>query len=132
MAVDQVLTEFVQTLRRAGLRVSSSETLDGLTAAGIAGIDDRQRLKAVLRAAMVKRSRDIPTFDEIFDRFFGLQGSPLSLGQPMPGQAQPGDDPFPTDQSDLERAIQMAQQALDELGRQISELTEALLRGDMP
>ncbi|MFQ5594429.1 MAG: VWA domain-containing protein [Anaerolineae bacterium] len=146
--MDQVLTEFVQTLRRAGLRVSSSETLDGLLAAGITGIDDRDRLRAVLRAAMVKRSRDIPTFDDIFDRFFGLGDGPLSLGRPMLGQGQPGEGPFTMDQSDLERAIQMAlrqaprqaregpqddaQQALDELGRQISELTEALLRGDMP
>ncbi|MFQ5858806.1 MAG: VWA domain-containing protein [Anaerolineae bacterium] len=130
--MDQVLTEFVQTLRRAGLRVSSSETLDGLLAADIAGLDDRERMRAALRAAMVKRSRDIPTFDAIFDRFFGLQGGPLPLGQPTPGQGGPGDDRFPIDQSDLERAIQLAQGALDELGRQISELTEALLRGDMP
>lgn len=130
--MDQVLTEFVQTLRRAGLHVSSSETLDGFLAAGIAGIDDRERLRTALRAALVKRSRDIPTFDEVFDRFFGLQGDPLSLGQPIPGQGRPGEDPFPLDQSDLERAIQRAQQALDELGQQISELTEALLRGDMP
>jgi hypothetical protein len=130
--MDQVLTEFAQTLRRAGLRVSSSETLDGLTAAGIAGIDDRERLRVALRAAMVKRSRDIPAFDDIFDRFFGLGSSPLSLGQPMPGQGQAGEGSLPMDQSDLKRAIQLAQQALDELGRQISELTEALLRGDMP
>lgn len=129
--MDQVLTEFVQVLRRAGLRVSSSETLDGLLAAQIAGIDDREQMRAALRAAMVKRSRDIPTFDQIFDHFFGLQGE-MPLGQPMPGQGQPGEGDFPLDQSELEQAIQRAQQALDDLGEQISDLTEALLRGDMP
>ncbi|MFQ5342385.1 MAG: VWA domain-containing protein, partial [Anaerolineae bacterium] len=128
----RVLTEFVQTLRRSGLRVSSSETLDGLVAADIAGIDDRERMRAALRAAMVKRNRDIPTFDAIFDRFFGLQGELPLLGQSLSGQGGPGDERFPLDQSDLERAIQLAQEALDELGRQISDLTEALLRGDMP
>lgn len=130
--MDQVLTEFVQALRRAGLRISSSETLDGILAANMAGIEGREHMRAALRAALVKRSRDIPTFDEMFDRFFGLQGSPMAPGQPMPGLSQPGGGELPMDQTDLERAIQQAQQALDELGRQISELTEAILRGDMP
>ena len=130
--MDQVLTEFVQTLRRAGLRVSSSETLDGLRAAGISGIEDRNRLKATLRAAMVKRTRDIPIFDEVFDHFFGLQSGEFPFGPGMPGQGMPGQDDMPMDESDLEKAIRMAQQMLDELGHQISELTEALLRGEMP
>jgi uncharacterized protein with von Willebrand factor type A (vWA) domain len=132
MAMDQILTEFVQILRRAGLAVSSSETLDGLLATTIAGVDDRERMRAALRASLVKRERDIPTFDAIFDSFFGLGRDPMQLGQPMPGQGQPGSQSLPLDQSDLEQALQQAQQALDELGEQISELTEALLRGDMP
>jgi hypothetical protein len=130
--MDRVLTEFVQTLRRAGLRVSSSETLDGLRAAGITGIDNPGQLKATLRAAMVKRTRDIPTFDEVFDIFFGLKSGQMPFGQPMPGQGMPGQSDRPMDESDLERAIRTAQQFLDQLGHQISKLTEAILRGEMP
>ena len=128
--MDQAFIEFVQTLRRAGLPVSSSEALDGLVAASLVGIREREQMRVALRAALVKRERDVPLFDAVFDRFFGLRGDPVPLGQPMAGSGQEG-ELLPGQQDDLEQAIQMAQEALDRLGQQIRELTEALLRGDM-
>ena len=128
--MDQVILEFIHTLRRAGLPVSSSEALDGLVATDLTGIRDRERVRVALRAALVKRERDIPLFNAIFDRFFGLQGDAEALGAAAfrPGQAG---ELRPGEMDDLEQAIRTAQEALDRLGQQIRELTEALLRGDM-
>lgn len=61
------LQRFGQTLRRAGLRLSSAELLDGLRACEALGLRDPETLRSALAATLVKRREDRPLFDELFD-----------------------------------------------------------------
>jgi hypothetical protein len=73
--VDARILEFVGDLRRAEIRVSTTEALDALHAATAVGLDDREDLRHALAATIVKEARDLPTFDRIFDLyFFDLKG----------------------------------------------------------
>ena len=65
----EVLTEFLQEVRAAGIPVSLAEGIDALRAAAAAGVE-RERLREALAAAMVKDEIDRPAFDEVFGRFF--------------------------------------------------------------
>ncbi|MFQ5477260.1 MAG: VWA domain-containing protein [Candidatus Binatia bacterium] len=64
------ILEFVAILRRRGVRVATAETIDGVRAALIVGLEDKRSLKDALRAAMVKRPVDQPVYDELFDSYF--------------------------------------------------------------
>jgi hypothetical protein len=68
------IVEFCGLLRQNGLRVSVSETMDALRALGTIGIDDRESVRAALRATAVKRAIDVPTFERIFDLYFSGMG----------------------------------------------------------
>lgn len=66
--------EFVGSLRRAGVRVSTSESLDaigGLPLLG--GLGDREAVRDSLRALLVKNHGDAPTFDRLFELFFAAR-----------------------------------------------------------
>src|SRR2546428_10706851 len=68
--MDTKLVEFSNLLRQNGLRVSLAESMDMLRALAVVGLPDRQTVRATLRATMVKRSVDLPTFETLFDLFF--------------------------------------------------------------
>src|SRR3989475_10168316 len=68
--MDAKLVEFSNLLRQNGLRVSLAESMDMLRALAVVGLPDRQTVRATLRATMVKRSVDLPTFETLFDLFF--------------------------------------------------------------
>ncbi len=129
--MDEVLVRFVQTLRAAGLRVSSSEALDAMQGAHTVGLNDRAALKSALRATLVKRTDDIPTFDPLFDQFFGGDGQDPQGGQGQ-GQGQGQGNPLWQQDMDLETALRMA---LEEMARQgkrpPGQLSQAVLKGDM-
>jgi uncharacterized protein len=114
-------------LRAAGLRVSSSEALDALAGASAVGIHDRETLKAALRAALVKRTDDIPIYDPLFDQYFG--GGEGQEGQGQDGQGR--DDRLWQRQMDIDTALRMALEELARQGRIPGELARAVLRGDM-
>ncbi len=122
--MDDVLVNFIQILRRCGLRVSVSESLDGARAAALLGLGDRPTFKAALRASLVKRTKDIPLFDEIFDAYFTDTPSEIPLeelfghGLPQPGES--GDDAYD----------EAMRRALEEMGG-MSDLTQALLQGNV-
>ncbi|MDQ4077049.1 MAG: VWA domain-containing protein, partial [Chloroflexota bacterium] len=122
--MDDVLVDFIQTLRRCGLRVSVSESLDGARASSLIGLSDRGAFKAALRASLVKRTKDIPLFDQIFDAYFTDKPSDIPLeemfghGLPQPGES--GDDAYD----------EAMRQAVEEMGG-LSELTKALLQGNV-
>lgn len=72
--MEAALHRFVRLLRLRGVRVSVAEAVDGLAAAAQPGVlDDREVLRSALAVSMVKDRRDLATFDEVFDRFFGLR-----------------------------------------------------------
>lgn len=57
-------------LRRAGLRLSTSEEMDALEAAVLVDWADRRSLYFALRATLVKRAGDIALFDRAFQLYF--------------------------------------------------------------
>jgi uncharacterized protein with von Willebrand factor type A (vWA) domain len=66
--------------------VSTPETLDAFAVLGHLDLADRSRVKAALRAALVKKSDQIATFDQLFDLFWqaGMPGEGGGAGE-MPG-----------------------------------------------
>jgi len=127
--MDEVMVRFIQLLRAAGLRVSSSEALDALAGASTVGIHDRQTLKAALRASLIKRTDDIPTFDPLFDQFFSGSDGEGQEGQGQGGEGQ--GNPLWQRQMDIETALRMALEEMARQGRRSGDLSRSVLRGDM-
>jgi hypothetical protein len=61
------LVELARLLRRHGVPASAAEVADAVRAAALVGLEDRASLRAVLRATLVKRAADLPTFDALFE-----------------------------------------------------------------
>ena len=66
----ELVTDFVEVVRRAGRRVSSAEVIDAVGAAALTGYESKEDLRACLTAALVKRAEDHARFDRAFDAFF--------------------------------------------------------------
>src|SRR5712671_2962740 len=115
--MDQRILEFIGDLRRAEMRISPSEALDALTASTEIGLEDRETFKSALATTLVKESRDLVTFNRIFDLYFlDLQ----ALGEGLKKALGPED---PKIQEMLDRLI-------SEAGMEMDELTELLLSGE--
>jgi uncharacterized protein with von Willebrand factor type A (vWA) domain len=114
--MDQRILEFIGDLRRAEMRISPSEALDALTASTEIGLEDRETFKSALATTLVKESRDLVTFNRIFDLYFlDLQ----ALGEGLKKALGPED---PKIQEMLDRLT-------SEAGMEMDELTELMLRG---
>ncbi len=61
---------FATALRKAGLPVSTAETVDAMRAMGVVELIDRGQLKAALAASICKRPAHRQTFDTLFDLWF--------------------------------------------------------------
>lgn len=122
--MDDVLINFIQILRRCGLRVSVSESLDGARASSAIGLEKRESFRAALRASLIKKTKDIPLFDAIFDAYFTDTPSDIPIeemfghGLPKPGE---GDD------ADFDEAMR---RAMEEMGG-VDDMTQALLQGNV-
>jgi len=68
--MDQRILELIGDLRRAGVRISPSESLDALTAAAEIDMGDRAVFKAALGTTLIKEGRDLGTFERLFDVSF--------------------------------------------------------------
>jgi uncharacterized protein with von Willebrand factor type A (vWA) domain len=68
--VERIVTQFVAALRENGIRVSPGETLDAVQALALSRVEGRKASRALLRLTLVKNVNDIPTFNEVFNRFF--------------------------------------------------------------
>lgn len=68
--MQQKVIEFTNLLRKSGIRVSVAEGIDSFLALEELSIDDREVFKDALRASMVKRGDEIPTFNELFDLYW--------------------------------------------------------------
>lgn len=90
------LSEFVQALRGAGLRVSPDEAIQAMDAAVLVGYQERQRFHDALAMTLVKREDDRVTFEETFARFFAAQPDAASSA------SQNGAMPAPVDKADEE------------------------------
>src|SRR5262249_57849492 len=115
--MEQRILEFISDLRRAELRISTSEALDSLAAATEIGVETRETFKSALASTLVKESRDYPTFDRIFDLYFlDLQ----ALGAGLKKALGP-EDP---------RIQEMLDRLAAEDGLEMDDLTELMLRGE--
>jgi uncharacterized protein with von Willebrand factor type A (vWA) domain len=115
--MDQRILEFIGDLRRAELRISPSEAMDALSASSEIGLDHRDTFKAALASTLVKESRDLPTFDRLFDLYF-LDLEALGAGLK---KALGPEDP---------RIQQMLDQLMAQENMEMDELTELMLRGE--
>src|SRR5581483_9059616 len=116
-AVDERILEFIGDLRRADVRVGTTEALDALQAAAAIGLDDREDFRHALAATLVKETRDLATFDRLFDLyFFDLKG----LGAEA-ARALGREDPW---------ARALLEQLLAEAGLDLDPLTDMLLLAD--
>ncbi len=64
------IVDFTNLLRKAGVRVSVSETLDAFAALDEMPLEQRELFKDALRTTMVKVSDDIPTYDRLFELYW--------------------------------------------------------------
>ena len=64
------LARFASILRAEGLSASPSELVDAARAVEAVGIEDRARVRAVLRATLAKDRRALAILDRVFDAFF--------------------------------------------------------------
>jgi uncharacterized protein with von Willebrand factor type A (vWA) domain len=114
--MDERILEFIGDLRRAEIRISPSEALDALAAVSTVGLEHREQFKTALGATLVKESRDLPTFERLFNLYFlDLQ----ALGEGLKKALGP-EDP---------RIQQMLDELMEQADLDLDEMTELLLRG---
>ncbi len=117
--MDERILEFIGDLRRAEIRVATTEALDALQAAAEVGLADREAFRAALAATLVKDARDLPTFDRLFDLyFFDLRALGAETAKALGRR-----DPW---------AQALLERLLAESGREVDALTELLLLADAP
>lgn len=75
------LVQFARLLRRNGVRVSTAEVGDAVAAAALTGVAERAALRAALRATLVKRAADVPTFDALFELHFSALGRTVKAAE---------------------------------------------------
>lgn len=78
------LREFVQLLRKNGVRTSTAELLDAVHAIELVGFDDPTAVRAALETSLVKRVEDQAPFSDLFDLFFFRPGQFLKEREDAP------------------------------------------------
>ncbi len=119
------IVEFAGLLRRSGVRVSTAETLDALRAAHLSGLTTRSTFKSALRASMVKRSSDLPVYDELFDAFFSGVGNVVRASGEQAAQAAGS-----LSEEEMRDLLEKLAQLLKNEGLDLSELAKALALQD--
>jgi len=125
--VQKRILDFTNILRRAGVRVSTAETLDAFQALEVLPIDDRAVFRDALGATMVKRAADVSTFNELFELFWS--GFYDSLRESF-DQASAG-LPERMDYDALLRQIAELLNSMEGEPPALSELARAMLTGDL-
>jgi uncharacterized protein with von Willebrand factor type A (vWA) domain len=111
--MDERILEFIGDLRRADLRVSTTEALDALHAAAAVGLDQREDFRHALAATLVKEARDLQTFDRLFELyFFDLKGLGAEAARTLGRE-----DPWA--RALLERLLEAADLELDPLAEML-------------
>jgi uncharacterized protein with von Willebrand factor type A (vWA) domain len=117
------ILEVTHILRKSGIRVSTAEAIDAFAALDELSIDDREIFRDALRSTMVKRSEEVPTFDQLFELFWSGFYDSLrdTFGEAMGGL-------------DLEQLLRQIAEQLQNMQGEIgdlSELARAMLTADL-
>ncbi|MCB5992737.1 VWA domain-containing protein [Janibacter melonis] len=64
------VVDLARALRQHGVAVGPSESVDAAAACAALGVTDRERLRAGVAAAMMRREGDRAVFDQLFDIYF--------------------------------------------------------------
>jgi len=70
--MEQVIGSFISALRTTGVRISVSESLDAVRAAGLVGYRRREDLRNALSSALAKSLPEKEKFDACFEMFFSF------------------------------------------------------------
>ncbi len=106
------ILDFAGRLRKTGIKVSTAELMDAFETLAHLNLEDKSVFKAAFRATLIKRARDIPVFDELFDlHFFGgpRLGSAPEEREDQPQKELPvhASEPHETRRSDLSPVTEM-------------------------
>ncbi len=71
----RVLDEFLWSLRRAGVEVSTAQAIEAARALGAVGFDDASLVREALACVLVRRRGERGRFDEAFAAFFRAGGA---------------------------------------------------------
>ncbi len=111
------LLRLAESLRRAGIDVSTGELIDASMALRYLDLADRSTLQATLRAVMVKSAVGVDRFDRLFDLIFRVEIPPVTPPSPASSDgATSGSNPQSSDA--------VARPGLS------AEILDALRRGD--
>lgn len=122
--MERKIIEFINVLRKNGIRVSLSEDLDALEVLRFIPLEERETFKSALRATLVKSAQDMEAFDELFDIYFSGLGEVIKNGLDNVSQ-----DIFLSDE-EMREILNKLIETLETAGISISELLRALLQGD--
>ena len=122
--MDDKLITFVGLLRQNGVRVSFAESMDSFRALDLVGLGSRHGVKDVLRATLVKRAVDVPTYDTLFDLYF------MGIGEIVKRSETDSMEALELDPADYQQLLEDLARFLAEHGLETSELTQALLAQD--
>jgi len=124
--VQRKIVDFTNLLRKSGVRVSMAESIDAFMALDELSLSDRSVFRDALRATMVKRSEDIPCFDQLFDLYWSafydsLRGAFDEAAGAMGGEF------------DLDALLRQVLEGLENLdgAPDLSALAQALLTQDL-
>jgi uncharacterized protein with von Willebrand factor type A (vWA) domain len=144
--MEQRIVDFIAGLRAAGVRVSIAESSDAFRAIEQVGVLDRDTFRAALRTALVKEARDLSTFDQLFQLYFGSGGPPLTnpqeeltpeqramlaaalralLAQMQSGEPSSDRSQSPGESSQLDQLMQLLRQLLSGQSPSQEELEQA-------
>src|SRR5688500_4162370 len=76
-----LLSGFIQELRRAGLPVSLTENLDAMEAVKHIPLEDREAFKYALAATLVKNHAHWKAFETVFEVYFSMRGPEYAIGE---------------------------------------------------
>jgi uncharacterized protein with von Willebrand factor type A (vWA) domain len=120
--MEDKLVEFANLLRQNGVRVSLAETLDAIGASELTGLNERDTFRAALRATMIKRSSELPMFEELFDLYFS------GLGEIIKQAGRAVQDALSMSDQEFQKFLEQMEELLKKKGQELSELAKQLLQ----
>jgi uncharacterized protein with von Willebrand factor type A (vWA) domain len=122
--MQEKLVEFANLLRENGVRVSLAETLDAFSASELTGLGERDAFRAALRATMIKRSTELPIFEELFDVYFS------GLGEIIKQASKAVQDALSMSDQEFQKFLEQVEEMLKKEGKKLSELAKQLLQNN--